>query len=133
MPPCFPIRRCREAGLPEPVFSLDDGFRIALGRPTSVDATQETTKETTQETTETTTQDTEQIPREPRRPRERILALMQQQPTITARELAQALQLSNDGVSYHIKKLRTDGSIRHEGPTKAGRWVVNPPTRQETP
>jgi ATP-dependent DNA helicase RecG len=100
MPRCFPIR-CREAGLPEPVFSLDDGFRIALGRPTPVDATQ----------------DTEQIPREPRRPR----------------ELAQALQLSNDGVSYHLKKLRAEGSIRHEGPTKAGRWVVNPPTQQETP
>jgi len=117
MPRCFPIRRCREAGLPEPVFSLDDGFRVALGRPTPVDATQETTKEATQETTEETTQDTEQIPREPRRPR----------------ELAQALQLSNDGVSYHLKKLRAEGSIRHEGPTKAGRWVVNPPTQQETP
>ena len=125
MPPCFPIRRCRETSLPEPVFSLDDGFRIALGRPTPVDATQETTGETTQ--------DTEQIPREPRRPRERILALMQQQPTITARELAQALQLSNDGVSYHLKKLRAEGRIRHEGPTKAGRWLVIPPTQQETP
>jgi predicted HTH transcriptional regulator len=109
MPPCFPIRRCREAGLPKPVFSLDDGFRIALGRPTPVDATQETTGETTQ--------DTEQFPREPRR----------------ARELAQVLQLSNDWVSYHLKKLRAEGRIRHEGPTKAGRWVVNPPTQQETP
>jgi hypothetical protein len=88
MPPCFPIRRCREAGLPEPVFSLDDGFRIALGRPMPVDATQETT------------QDTEQIAQEPRGPR----------------ELAQVLQLSHDGVSYHLKKLRTEGRIRHEGP-----------------
>ena len=127
------IRRCRDAGLPEPVFSLDDGFRIALGRPTPADATQENTKETTQETTEETTQDTEKAPRAPRRPRERILALMQEQPTITARELAQALPLSNDGVSYHLKKLRAEGRIRHEGPTKAGRWVVNPPTQQETP
>lgn len=127
------IRRCCDAGLPEPVFSIDDGFRIALGRPTPVDATQETTKETTQEATEETTQDTEKAPRVPRRPRERILVLMQEQPTITARELAQALQLSNDGVSYHLKKLRAEGRIRHEGPTKAGRWVVNPPTQQETP
>jgi hypothetical protein len=36
-------------------------------------------------------------------------------------------------VSYHLKKLRAEGRIRHEGPTKAGRWVVNPPTQQETP
>lgn len=76
---------------------------------------------------------TEKAPRVPRRPRERILALMQEQPTITARELAQALPLSNDGVSYHLKKLRAEGRIRHEGPTKAGRWVVYPPTQQETP
>jgi predicted HTH transcriptional regulator len=127
------IRRCREAGLPEPVFSLDDGFRIALGRSLPVYATQETTEETTQETTVETTQDTQHAGREPRRPRERILALMQQQPTITARELAEALALSFDGISYHLKKLRAEGRVRHEGPTKAGRWVVIPSTQQETP
>ena len=127
------IRRCREAGLPEPVFSLDDGFRIALGRSMPVYATQETTEETTQETTVETTQDTQHAGREPRRPRERILALMQQQPTITARELAEALALSFDGISYHLKKLRAEGRVRHEGPTKAGRWVVIPSTQQETP
>ena len=127
------IRRCREAGLPEPVFSLDDGFRIVLGRPTPLDVTQETTEETTQQTTEETTQDTEQPPRAPRRPRERILALMQQQPTITARELAEALALSFDGVSYHLKKLRAEGRVRHEGSTKAGRWVVLPPIQEPEP
>jgi predicted HTH transcriptional regulator len=127
------IRRCREAGLPEPVFSLDDGFRIVLGRPMPLDVTQETTEETTQQTTEETTQDTEQPPRAPRRPRERILALMQQQPTITARELAEALALSFDGVSYHLKKLRAEGRIRREGPTKAGRWVVLPPIQEPEP
>jgi predicted HTH transcriptional regulator len=127
------IRRCREAGLPEPVFSLDDGFRIVLGRPMPLDVTQETTEETTQQTTEETTQDTEQPPRAPRRPRERILALMQQQPTITARELAEALALSFDGVSYHLKKLRAEGRVRHEGSTKAGRWVVLPPIQGPEP
>jgi len=124
------IRRCSEAGLPEPVFSLDDGFRITLGRPTPVDTTQETTKEATHETTDETTQDTERAHRGPRKPRERILELMQEQPTITARELAEALALSFDGVSYHLKKLRAEGRIRHEGPTKAGRWVVLPPIQE---
>jgi predicted HTH transcriptional regulator len=106
-----------EAGLPEPVFSLDDGFWIVLGRTMPLDVTQ----------------DTEQPPRAPRRPRERILALMQQQPTITARELAEALALSFDGVSYHLKKLRAEGRVRHEGPTKAGRWVVLPPIQEPEP
>jgi ATP-dependent DNA helicase RecG len=115
------------------VFSLDDGFRIALGRSLPVYATQETTEETTQETTVETTQDTQHAGREPRRPRERILALMQQQPTITARELAEALALSFDGISYHLKKLRAEGRVRHEGPTKAGRWVVLPPIQEPEP
>jgi predicted transcriptional regulator len=58
---------------------------------------------------------------------------MQQQPTITARELAEVLALSFDGVSYHLKKLRAEGRVRHEGPTKAGRWVVLPPIQEPEP
>jgi ATP-dependent DNA helicase RecG len=48
------------------------------------------------------------------------LALMQQQTRITTRELENALAPSFDEVSYHLKKLRAEGRIRHEGPTKAG-------------
>jgi predicted transcriptional regulator len=58
---------------------------------------------------------------------------MHQQPAITTRELAEALALSFDGISYHIKKLRAEGRIRHEGPTKAGRWVVLPPIQEPEP
>jgi ATP-dependent DNA helicase RecG len=49
---------------------------------------------------------------------------MRRQPTITTRELAEALGLSVDGVSYHLKKLRADGQIQHRGPTKSGWWEV---------
>lgn len=122
------IRRCREAGLSEPVFGLEDGFRISLGRPVGSapggEATQQTTQETTQETTGETTQEGSEAPALPGKPRERILALMRQQPTITARELADALSLSVDGVSYHLKKLRAEGRIQHRGPTKSGWWDV---------
>ncbi len=122
------IRRCREAGLPEPTFSLDDGFRISLGRPSAAAPTQATTQQTTQETTqETTGETTQEAPQPPLltgKSRERILALMRRQPTITTRELAEALGLSVDGVSYHLKKLRADGRIQHRGPTKSGWWEV---------
>ena len=122
------IRRCREAGLSEPVFSLEDGFRIRLGRPAGStlggEATQQTTQETTQETTAEPTQEGPATQGLAGKPRERILALMRQQPTITARELAHALSLSVDGVSYHLKKLRAEGRIQHRGPTKSGWWEV---------
>jgi ATP-dependent DNA helicase RecG len=122
------IRRCREAGLPEPTFSLDDGFRISLGRPSASAPTQATTQQTTQETTQETTGETTQEAPEPPlltgKSRERILAVMRRQPTITTRELAEALGLSVDGVSYHLKKLRAEGRIQHRGPTKSGWWEV---------
>ncbi|MFM7648964.1 MAG: ATP-binding protein, partial [Cyanobium sp.] len=125
------IRRCREAGLSEPVFALEDGFRISLGRPPTSALTQETTQEasettqeTTQETTVEATQEKTAAPLLAGKTRERILALMRQQPAITTRELAEALQLSVDGISYHLKKLRAEGRIQHRGPTKSGRWEV---------
>ena len=121
------IRRCREAGLSEPVFALEDGFRISLGRPPTSALTQETTQEateTTQEATEETTQEKLAAPLLAGKTRERILALMRQQPTITTRDLAEALQLSVDGISYHLKKLRAEGRIQHRGPTKSGWWEV---------
>ena len=125
------IRRCREAGLSEPVFSQEDGFRISLGRPSTSALTQETTQEATETTQETTEETTVEATRERSaapllagRTRELILALMRQQPTITTRELAEALQLSVDGISYHLKKLRAEGRIQHRGPTKSGWWEV---------
>jgi predicted HTH transcriptional regulator len=121
------IRRCREAGLSEPVFALEDGFRISLGRPPTSALTQETTQEateTTQETTEEATQERSASPLLAGKTREHILSLMRQQPTITTRELAEALQLSVDGISYHLKKLRAEGRIQHRGPTKSGWWEV---------
>jgi ATP-dependent DNA helicase RecG len=114
------IRRCREAALREPVFTLEDGFRISLGRP----PTSALTQETTQETTEEATQERTAAPLLAGKTRERILALMRQQPTITTRELAETLQLSVDGISYHLKKLRAEGLIQHRGPTKTGWWEV---------
>jgi len=44
------IRRCREVGLSEPVFSLTVGFRITLERPKPQPSSSETTEETKEET-----------------------------------------------------------------------------------
>jgi len=125
------IRLCREAGLSEPVFALEDGFRISFVRPPTSGLTQETTQEATETTQETAEETTIEATRERSaapllagKTRERILALMRQKPTITTRELAETLQLSVDGISYHLKKLRAEGRILHRGPTKSGWWEV---------
>ncbi len=70
---------------------------------------------TTPKITPKTTQETTQ---------EKILALLRSQPSITRRELASRIGLSDSGVKYHLNKLRTADVIRHVGPTKAGHWEI---------
>ena len=135
------IRRCREAGLSEPVFSLDDGFRIALARPQPSSSV--TTEETEEETKEETKEETEVENREQAEPRaargraalsrDQILAKLSADPELTIAELARLLNLSDSGVEYNLRKLRQEGRIRREGSTKAGRWVVLPPVQEPEP
>ena len=70
------------------------------------------TQETTQEI-EKTTQETTQ---------EMILRLINTNPAITRKGLAEKTGLTPDGVKYHLKKLREQGVIRHVGATKKGYW-----------
>ena len=82
--------------------------------------------ETTQEsgsrqsaTTQEVTASTESMPT-----RERIVALLRDNPTLTRDDLATHVRVTPAGVKYHLDKLRKAGRIRHVGPTKKGRWEV---------
>ena len=55
---------------------------------------------------------------------ERILAAIQAKPEITQKELAQSIGITLDGIKYHIKNMTKQGLIKHEGSTKAGKWVI---------
>ena len=44
----------------------------------------------------------------------------------SAESAAKEFGLTPDGVRYHIKKLKQGNLLRHEGPTKKGRWVFGP-------
>ena len=75
-------------------------------------STQETTQETTQEINFE-----KSIP-------DIIIDLMTIEPRITAKQISKQLNISFDGVRYHIKKLRGEGRIKREGSTKSGKWIV---------
>ena len=66
------------------------------------------------ETTQKTTQNIQEI----------ILKIMEEKPEITQRELAQIIGITINGIKYHIKKMTNAGIIKHEGPTKSGKWVI---------
>ena len=129
------IRRCAEAVLREPEFDVSTGFltRVwrpggasdedpkAVGRQPGEDRDLSTTHNTTPSTPDTT-----QInrPDTQKTTRERILDYLRAEPELTRRELAERIGVTPDGIKYHLRKLKADGSVRRVGSDRAGRWVV---------
>ena len=54
--------------------------------------------------------------------RDEILRLIRQDPGITKDEIAGHLDITVDGVRYHIRKLTEEGIISWKGPSKGGHW-----------
>ena len=129
------IRRCTKAGLPEPEFVAHGNFVTTIRRA-GLDAQRETEIETLAQATPEAAQETNRIIQETRETtqeisattqettQEKILALLRAEPEITQRLIAERIGITSAGVKYHIRKLRSSGTIRHVGATKAGSWEV---------
>ncbi len=121
------IRRCAEAGLPEPEFEVDARFLTRIWRPTSSNAKARPLRGATQDsrpianpsTPTSTTERPETAPLP-----ERILGLLRQNPSSSRRELAVTLSTTESTVRYHLDKLAAGGRIERVGPDKGGRWRV---------
>ncbi|WP_283171611.1 ATP-binding protein [Curtanaerobium respiraculi] len=57
--------------------------------------------------------------------RERILDLVEKNPSISITDMGKRLGLSRSGVRYHIDALQQDGILKHVGPTRGGVWKVS--------
>ncbi|MEA2035072.1 MAG: ATP-binding protein [Euryarchaeota archaeon] len=55
---------------------------------------------------------------------DKIIAAIIQKPSITAKELAKAVGISEGGVKYHLAGLRKKGILIREGPIKGGKWII---------
>ena len=55
---------------------------------------------------------------------EKIINNLKENPTITRKQLAVKTGVSEDGVKYHLNKLKSEGRICHVGSTKAGHWEL---------
>ncbi len=137
------LRECREHGIEPPLYDFSmaglmltfrsnpahlaeafpeqKGFTTPITTQEPQGTTQETAQEpegTTQErpgTTQETALDTTQ---------EKVLALLRTDPALTRRELANRLGISENGVKYHLDKLKAAKVISHRGPTKSGYWQI---------
>lgn len=93
----------------KPVFVEEDVFKTVI--PLVSDTTQKTTQETTQKTTQKT--------------EDRILELLKHSPEYGRVQISEALgDITEDGVKYHLDKLRKAGKIKHVGPAKGGYWEI---------
>ena len=109
-----------EKNWPEPELEEDTilnqvTLTLRLGSDEGVESVPNTTEETTKETTKKITKKTT---------RETILELLQDNPQASAKELADVIGITADGVRYHLDQLKKSGSIYREGPDKGGRWIV---------
>ena len=57
----------------------------------------------------------------------RILDLIVHNPNITRNELAEACQVSPDGIKWQLKRLQDMKILRRVGPDKGGHWEIVSP------
>ena len=87
--------------------------------------TTETTTETPADTTETTTETLTNTTETPADTTETILKIISNNPKVTAKEIASVCGITEDGVAYHIKKLKQSGRLIRVGGTRyGGEWKV---------
>lgn len=94
----------REAGLKEPVFEMDAFFRVIFYRDPrySLKAGKDITQKTTQ----------------------KIIEAIAKKSDITQKELAELIGITDDGIKYHITRLRKKGILKRIGPDKGGHWEI---------
>ena len=120
------IRRCVEAGLPEPEFEAGAGFVTRIWRKAETTRkAEQTTPITTPKTGQTTPITT------PETAPERILALLAAEPRMTRKQLAERVGLTLDGVKYHMRRLKASGAIIRVGSPRTGHWEVMDPAEPD--
>lgn len=60
----------------------------------------------------------------PRNIEDEILDEIKTFPQVTRKDLAKRLNRTEDSIRYYLRRMVKEGVIKHEGPTKAGKWII---------
>ena len=142
------IRRCVDAGLPEPQFTDDGDFVTTIWRPSQgrriagaseslpeQDGSMDQRDSLRDRPGEKTADDPVKTREKPREraggdpiPREKtgkkILTLIGADPEITTAELAARVGITRKGIEWQIRTLKRAGRLQRVGPDRGGRWRV---------
>ncbi|MGM0505126.1 MAG: ATP-binding protein [Bacteroidota bacterium] len=100
-----------DAGLEEPEYEFTGFFTILFKRPSANKVAKKNYPETTQKTTQTTTQ--------------KILDILKDNPKAGRKEIAEIIgDITEDGIKYHLEKLKAEGKLKRVGPAKGGYWEI---------
>ena len=132
------IRRCAEAGLPEPEFEVGAGFLIRIWR--AGDRTTTGSDGEPPENRQITTRKPPEKQGSSQNLANQILTFLREHPSASRRDIAGALEGTTEwSVRYQLDKLKESGRLRRVGPDRGGRWLVvdgparkAPEDRQET-
>lgn len=112
------LRECKEYGLKKPeLIDFDGDFRVNMYRR------EEKTK-TTQTTTQTTTQITTQTTIKLTKNDHEILQVIQNNPSLSQKEIAMELGWTVDRVKYYLNKMKKQEAIRRIGSSHKGYWEL---------
>ena len=127
----------------DPIFDETDIFRLTVplnadyspekGLATTPKTTLQTTLKTTRKTTTrkgTTRKGTTRKGTTRKIVEERLRELIGRSPTLSLPELASELEMTTDGVYYHINALKKAGKLRRIGGRKSGHWEFVPLSEQ---
>lgn len=114
------IRRCRDAGLPEPEFRVTDGFTVTIRRQwDKIRGEVRVGKES-----RLGEKLGEKLGERLGETRAAILQTMREDPNITQVKLAESLGISTTAVEKNIRILKEEGLVKRIGPAKGGHWEV---------
>ena len=116
-------RMCKEledSGLPDPDYLVESFMLRCIVRGSEVMKKDEvpSNKKPEEKKRTSTTQKTAQ------KTAQKILGLVRADPTVTRQQLAGMLNLTADGIKYHLKRMQDSGILRRVGPDKGSHWEV---------
>ena len=124
------VDACNEQGVPEPIWESRQGFVVVtFPRPSVIKQSAVATKKTTEKDCGSNVHASENVidsttEKTAEKTAEKIISIIRKNPTVTNEQIAQMCNITADGVYYHIKQLKANGSIRRVGGRKEGRWVI---------
>ena len=92
--------------------------------PEQISSSEESTPKTGNTTQKTTQKKSSTTPKPIGETAQKILDLLIEDPYLTRQALAPILDLTPDGVKYHLNKLQRDGYLERKEGRKTGRWKV---------